>query len=214
VAPIRSADSQVDATLHVCAFFNSDDEEYRILLPCISDELDCGDKALDVFNPDQRHSHLQRLDAVGIDRVAAQQSGQCELRTNTETYLRLDHFDRDRMLTAFDQIADSSSKGAFPRSRIVGRMGWTAEGGSHVDDLVEFEPRANDIWYHHDHAVIYTYHLGQCGGDTVMDVMRTHPMVLNGGPLHKNPLSMPPEEFLDELRERRGRRRPGHAAAR
>jgi hypothetical protein len=34
-APIPFAGSQIDQTRHVCAFFNSPDEEYRVLLPFI-----------------------------------------------------------------------------------------------------------------------------------------------------------------------------------
>ena len=34
-APIPFAGSRLDQTRHVCAFFNSPDEEYRVLLPFI-----------------------------------------------------------------------------------------------------------------------------------------------------------------------------------
>ena len=70
-APISLAGSQLGEVRHVCAFFNSDDEEYRVLLPFIKDGFECGDKAVHVVNPDQRHDHLQRLAAAGIDPTAA-----------------------------------------------------------------------------------------------------------------------------------------------
>lgn len=35
-----------------------------------------------------------------------------------------------------------------------------------------------------------------------MDILRTHPMVILGGVLQKNPFFVPPAEFLEELRER------------
>jgi len=34
--------------------------------------------------------------------------------------------------------------------------------------------------------------------------MRTHPMIIIGGILQKNPFFVHPDEFLRELRERRG----------
>ncbi len=204
-APIHFAGSQLDEVRHVCAFFNSDDEEYRVLLPFIKDGFGCGDKAVHVVNPNQHKDHLQRLAAVGIDTTAAQQSGQLEVRTNTEAYLRDGHFDQDRMLEAFEQLASGNAKGGFPLSRIVCRMDWAAEGQSHIDNLVEFESRVNDVWRRHDDAVICTYHLGKFGGDTVIDIMRTHPMVIIGGILQENPFFVSPEEFLPELRERRAR---------
>lgn len=201
--PIPFAGSQLTATRHVCAFFNNEEEEYRVLLPFIKDGFACGDKAVHVVNPDQRRDHLQRLAAAGIDTTAAAQSGQFELRSNTETYLRDDHFDQDRMLEAFEQMASDNAKGGFPLSRIVCRMDWAAHGRSHIDDLVEFESRVNDVWRHHDDAIICTYYLGKFGGDTVIDILRTHPMVIVGGILQENPFFVPPEEFLPELRQRR-----------
>src|SRR5471032_2524258 len=81
VAPISLASSQLGNTRHVCAFFNSDDEEYRVLLPFIKDGFTCGDKAIHLVNPSQHDDHLQRLAAVGIDTVAAQRAGQFEMRT-------------------------------------------------------------------------------------------------------------------------------------
>jgi len=206
VAPISLAGSQLSDIRHVCAFFNSADEEYRVLLPFIKDGFECGDKAVHVVGPEQHHNHLQRLAAAGIDAAAAQRSGQFELRTNTETYLRDGRFDQERMLEFFEQLASGNASGGFPLSRIVCHMEWASDGQSHVDDLVEFESRVNDVWRRHDDAVICTYDLAKVGGDTVIDIMRTHPMIIIGGILQHNPFFVPPEEFLREVRERRARR--------
>ena len=202
-APITFAGSQLAETRHVCAFFNSEEEEYRVLLPFIKDGFNCGHKAVHVVNPHQRNEHLQRLIGAGIDPAAAERLGQFELRTNSETYLHEGRFDQDRMLQAFEQIASGNAQGGFPLSRIVCRMDWAAEGQSYINDLIEFEARVNHIWEHHDDAVICTYHLGKFGGDTVVDVMRTHPMIIIGGILQQNPFFVPPAEFLREIRERR-----------
>lgn len=208
-APIRFAGSQLDHVRHVCAFFNDDEEEYRVLLPFIKDGFERGHKAVHVVGSRQRHDHVHRLNAAGIDTAAAERDGQFELRTDTDTYLRNGIFDQDRMLEAFDQIASGNVKGGFPLSRIVCRMDWVVEGRSHVDDVVEFESRVNEVWSRHEDAVICAYRLSQFRGDDVIDIMRTHPMVIVGGVLFENPFFVPPEELLPELRERRRRRASG-----
>jgi MEDS: MEthanogen/methylotroph, DcmR Sensory domain len=200
---ISFAGSQLSEVRHVCAFFHSDDEEYRVLLPFIKDGFERGDKAIHVVNPDRCCDHMQRLAAIGIDPTAAQQSGQFELRTNAETYLRNGRFDQDKMLEVFEQLASGNRQGGFPLSRIVCHMDWAGEGRSYVDNLVEFESRVNDVWRRHDDVVICVYDLAKFGGDTVIDIMRTHPMIIIGGMLHQNPFFVPPEEFLRELRDRR-----------
>jgi hypothetical protein len=121
--PISLAGSQLGDVRHVCAFFNNDEEEYRVWLLFIKGGFECGAKAVHVVNPDKRRDHLRRLTAAGIDPAAAERSGQLEVR------------------------------------------------------------------------------------------MRTHPMVIIGDILQRNPFFVPPEEFLPELRQRRGVRNASSPAA-
>ncbi len=200
---IPFADSQFGDSRHICAFFHSDEEEYRVLLPFIRNGFECGDKAVHIVNPDQRQDHLQRLAAAGIDTATAQNDGQLDLMTSTEAYLRDGRFDQDRMMNVFGEMTRDNVKQDFPISRIVCRMDWVADCGSQVDDVVEFEARVNDVWSRRRDAVICTYHLPKFGGDTVIDILRTHPMVIIGGTLQHNPFFVPPAEFLRERRARR-----------
>src|ERR1700678_2486519 len=131
VAPISLAGSELKEVRHVCALFNSDEEEYRVLLPFIKDGFEREDKAVHVVNPKQHGDHIQRLSAAGIDTVAAQRRRQLELRTNTDTYLREGRFDQDRMLEVFEELARGNAKGEFPISRIVCRMDWAGDGRKH-----------------------------------------------------------------------------------
>jgi hypothetical protein len=199
--PISLAGSQLGAVRHVCAFFTSDEEEYRVLLPFMRDGFACGDKAVHVVNPKQRQEHLQRLAGAGIDTATVQQSGQLEVHNNTDAYLRDGKFDQERMLAAFETMA-SGNNPDFPLSRIVCRMDWVSGDQQRIGNVIEFESRVNDIWSQHDDAVICTYHLGKFTGDAVIDIMRTHPLVIINGTLQQNPFFAPPAEFLRDYRQR------------
>ena len=54
----------------------------------------------------------------------------------------------------------------------------------------------------YDDVVVCTYDLNKFSASVVMDVMRTHPMVIIGGILQENPFYVPPDEFLRELKGR------------
>lgn len=202
-APIAFAGSQLGETRHVCAFFNSADEEYRVLLPFIKDGFASGDKAVHVVKPEHRADHLRRLVEAGIDPAAAERSGQLEVLNNSEAYLRDGRFDQDRMLALFEQLASGNAPGGFPLSRIVCHMDWAADDRSHLDTLIEFESRVNEVWRRHDDAVICVYDLARFSGAMVIDMMRTHPMIIIGGTLQENPFYESPDEFLHEYRQRR-----------
>jgi hypothetical protein len=204
--PISLAGSHLNEVRHVCAFFSSEEEEYRVLLPFMKEGFERGEKAVHVINSGRRSDHLRRLAAEGIDVTAAEQSGQLELRCNTEIYLRDGRFDQDRMLEIFEHLASGNAPGGFPLSRITCRMDWAVEDRSRVDQVIEFESRVNEVWQRHSDAVICTYDLTQFGGDAVIDILRTHPMVIMGGILHQNPFFIPPPEFLKEFRARQALR--------
>jgi hypothetical protein len=122
-------------------------------------------------------------------------------------------FAGSQLSEVFEQMASGGANSGFALSRIVCHMDWAAEGRMHIDSLVEFESRVNDVWCRHDDAVICVYDLAKFGGDTVIDIMRTHPMIIIGGILQYNPFFAAPNEFLRELRERRAGRTASHPMA-
>ena len=200
--PIQRGDAALLESRHVCAFFNSRGESYRILLPFIGDGFDRGEKAVHIIGLDQRNDHLARLAEIGVNPISAMSCGQLELRTSADTYLEDGHFDPDKMLTTFQNLASGNGSNAFQRSRIVCNMEWAAEHPCHKHDLIEFESRVNDVWSQHEDMVICVYDLNKIGGDMVVDIMRTHPMIIIGGTLQQNPFYVSPQQFLQEFRLR------------
>lgn len=204
--PVRLGCAHLGEVRHVCAFFSDDGEAYRVLLPFVADGFARGDKAIHVVRPDRTEVHRQHLRDAGTDVEAAEASGQLELRSSTETYLPEGRFDGDRMLAAFEAMAGGNN--GYPRSRIVCEMDWAADQPAVLDALIRFEARVNDIWSRHQDVVICVYDLKKLSGDMVIDIMRTHPMVLIDEVLHENPFFMSPDAFLRERHERSRERVP------
>ena len=143
--PIHFAGSTLGAQRHVCAFFHSADEEYRVLLPFIKEGFERGEKAFHIVDPNLREEHLKRLSSAGIDVTAAEQSGQFELRNWADAYLRDGHFDQERMLALIQEVLEAGKKQRFALTRLVAHMEWALEDRPGVNDLVEYETRLNYI---------------------------------------------------------------------
>src|ERR1700735_5571694 len=100
---------------------------------------------------------------------------------------------------------DATQKG-FPLTRFVTDMGWALEADLDANALLEYESTANYKWIQQRepiNPVICTYDLSRFTADIIVDVMRTHPLVIIGGMLRENPFFVPPQEFLEELRNRK-----------
>jgi hypothetical protein len=72
---------------HICAFFNSVDEEHRVLRSFIKEGLDRGEKAFHIVDPELREDHLKRLTEAGVSVERAMGSGQLEVRPWQHAYL-------------------------------------------------------------------------------------------------------------------------------
>jgi len=200
--PIRFAGSVLGAKRHICGFFRTPEEEYQLLLPFIKEGIERGEKTFHVVDPKRHEDHLRRLKSAGIDVTEAEKRGQFELCNWTQMYLRDGHFDQDRMLATWRDVLVAAGQRGFPRTRLVAHMEWALEDREGVSDLIEYEARFNLMHWSDRDPVICTYDLTRFNGDVIMDVLRTHPMVILGGVLQESPFFIPPEQFLQELRER------------
>jgi MEDS: MEthanogen/methylotroph, DcmR Sensory domain len=201
--PVQFAGGILGQQRHVCAFFNSIDEQHRVLRSFIKDGLDGGERAFHIVDPELRDDHLKRLAQAGIDVQRAMGSGQLEVRPWQEAYLRGDRFDQDAMLVLLEEVLQAGAAGGYPLTRLVAQMEWALLDKPGVDDLLEYETRVNYLLPKYEHPVICTYDLTRVRSTIAMDILRTHPVVIMGGLLHDNPFFVPPEQFLLEIRERR-----------
>ncbi|HUS20285.1 MAG TPA: MEDS domain-containing protein [Terriglobales bacterium] len=152
--PISFANSTLGTQRHICAFFNSPDEEYRILLPFIREGIDRGEKAFHIVDPALMDDHVHRLQESGIDTRATLDRGQLVVRRWQDAYLRDGHFDQDRMLALIQEVLAAGPAEGFPLTRLVAHMEWALEDFPGVNDLVEYETRLNFILPNYQDPVV------------------------------------------------------------
>jgi hypothetical protein len=196
--PIRFAGSELGVKRHVCAFFHTPEEEYRVLLPFITEGFERSEKAFHVVDPELREAHLRRLESAGIDIASVQDEGQFELLDWNEYYFSDGEFDEDRMLAKWDTVLEGAVRKGYPRTRVIAHLEWFQRN---INVLLQYEAKFNLMQPNRD-PVICTYDLSKHSGAFIIEVMRTHPMIIIGGILQENPFFVPPEEFLRELRQR------------
>src|ERR1700736_6722239 len=200
---VQCVGSSLGQHRHICAFFNSVDEEHRVLRSFIKEGFERGDKAFHIVDPALQEDHLKRLAEAGIDVEQATGSGQLELRRWQDAYLRDDRFDQDAMLALLEGVLQSGDASGYPLTRFVSRVETALVDKAGVDSWLEYETRVNYVVPKYDDPVICTYDLSKFSASMVMDMMRTHPVVIIGEVLQENPFFVPPDQFLLEIRERR-----------
>lgn len=153
VRQVRLAGTVLGATRHVCAFFHSKSEEYRVLLPFVKEGIDQGDRAFHIVKDDHRSEHRRLLEAAGIAVPDAERSGQLEIRRWEDAYLLDGHFDQYRMLALIEDVLRDGKTRGYPLTRLVANMEWALEDRPGVSDIVEYETRLNYVLPKYDDAV-------------------------------------------------------------
>jgi MEDS: MEthanogen/methylotroph, DcmR Sensory domain len=189
---------------HVCGFFLSQDEEYRVLLPLTKEGFERGEKVFHFVDPENRPERMRRLEEVGISSAAARRPDQVEVRAWKDGYLRGGRFDKDAMMALLEETLRGAKADGFEQTRVWANMEWALGEFPGVEDLVEYETRVNYLLPKNDDLVVCAYNFTRFSASVVMDVLRTHPLVIIDGFIHENPFFVPPDEFLRELRARDG----------
>jgi hypothetical protein len=197
---IRLAGEMLNAHRHLCAFFDTPEEEVRVLAPFIVEGLDRGEKAFHIVDPAFVDGYIKLLEDEGIAVTAAMQTGQFEIATWHDAYLRTGGFDQFDTLQFIQDVLTQNRDQGFPLSRLVAHMEWSLTDNKGVGDLVEYESRLNDSLSSFDDPVLCVYDTTRFGAGVVMDILRTHPAAIVGEALHRNPFYVEPDEFLRELR--------------
>jgi hypothetical protein len=199
---VRLFGEHLEQGMHICSFFRSSAEKYRVLMPFIREGMEQGDMAFHVVNPALRKEHTQRIAEAGIDAAQAEVDGQLKIIGWDEAHLRGGSFNQSAMLALLPALLNDGRTRGFPITRFIADMAWVLNDPDALDRMLEYECRANLVLPKAGDIVICAYDLDKFGAGVVIDALRTHPIVLVGGIVQRNPFYVPPEELLKELSER------------
>jgi hypothetical protein len=200
-APIHLAGGILDQHRHLCAFFDSMEEEVRVLAPFVKDGLDRGEKTVHIIDPALQRPYVQLYERAGVPMRATLQNGQFELLSWEQAYFRSGGFDQFDMLHFIRETAAKNRVDGYPLTRFVGHMEWSLTGRAGCEHFIEYEARINDMFSDARDPAICVYDTNRFGASVVMDVLRAHPSAITGGVLRNNLFYVPPSEFFRDRSE-------------
>jgi hypothetical protein len=206
------AGTVVERSCHACAFFHSGDEEHEVMLPFMLEGLKNNERVFHIVDPQNRGKRLALLSELPYDISSTRSVEQVEVLSWDDAYLRDGKFDQHAMIDLIQTVLKQGGEAGYDQTRLWANMEWALTGLPGVHDVIEYETRLNHVLPRYDGIVVCTYDLNRFSAHVVMDIMRTHLMVLIGGILHLNPYFVPPDEFLQELACREEEAKPHRAS--
>lgn len=188
--------------LHICAFFDSREEQYEVLLPWLKEGLKNNETVMSILECDMHHDHCSRLSNAEIPVEETLANGQLKVVATEDTYLHGGAFAAERMFNLVEQALIESRNSPYGSFRGCGEMQWALKNIPGTDELMEYEARLNLLTPKYECVILCIYDINKFSGKAVADILASHSHVIMNGRIHKNPHFIEPLELLKKLLKR------------
>ena len=181
---------------HLCLIYESQEEQFAAVVPFMRHGLAAGQACMYIADDNTADAVGAALRSGGIDTDAESARGALRILTKRESYLRDGRFDPDAMIAFLAEATAEARADGFSALRVTGEMTWALGGEPGTERLFEYEAKLNYFIPDHDALVICQYNRSRFEPDVILNVIRTHPVVISGGLVCDNCHYVPPDDFL------------------
>gem|GEM_PF-2029600 len=192
---LEQAIEKLTAHDHLCLIYNTRKEQFAAAVPFMRIGLERGEKCIYIADDNTAAEVIDAMRAGGIDVDSAMQKGSFSVISKQEAYLRHGYFDPDEMIQFLVDTTAQAKKEGYSTLRVTGEMTWMLSGEPGADRLIEYEAKLNKTFPHEDCLALCQYNRNRFSPGVILDVIRTHPLVVVGNTVCKNFYYIPVEEF-------------------
>jgi len=180
---------------HICGMYRGPGERDAILVAFLNAGLTAGDKCICVVDAGEPSEIIAALDPELAARERADDK-QLDVIRASDMHLRSGRFSPDETIASWKAaISEVMYDGRFDLVRAVET--WSLRDVvPDARELVALDSEMNRFLPLFPQVILCLYDLERFGGDSVVDLLRTHPKVLVGKMVLENPYYLGPDEFL------------------
>jgi signal transduction histidine kinase len=194
--PLIESLEQLGPHDHFCSIYENPEEHYAAAIPFMRMGLDRGEKCIYIADDGTIGDVRKAMQSEGVDVERAIESNSLVLATKEQAYLKRGSFDPDWMFTFWKEATDSAMSEGFPALRVTGETEWVLRGGRGLERWMEYESRLTHALLENNCSALCQYNRRCFPPEVILDVIRTHPVVIYRGTVCRNLYYVPAEEFL------------------
>jgi len=181
---------------HLCSIYETQEEELAVAVPFIRLGLERGERCIYIADDDSLLAVRDAFFTEGIDVDRQMSSGALLLATKEQTYLGRGSFNPDWMFTFWEEASLEAAARGFSALRATGETEWVLRGTPGIEQWLEYESRLTRTLQQSNCFALCQYNRRRFSPALILDVIRTHPIVIYRGTVCRNFYYVPPEEFL------------------
>lgn len=177
---------------HICAIFENHDQQMSVMLPFITHGLRAEQLCVWISPPPAADAFRRALSQAGGDLPTLEASGQLVLISDLDFYLRDGLFLPDRTLDLILTLMEDGQRRGYSSMRVTCDHSWLAGGPVNVDLWEKYEHQVTECLAKVPVVGICQYDQRRCPGDFMLAALHTHPMVILGETISRNPFFTSP----------------------
>ena len=194
--PLIAALERLGPHDHLCSIYESPEDHYAVAIPFIRIGLDRGEKCIYIADDGTVGDVRQAMESEGIDVDRASASKALVLATKEQAYLEHGSFDPDWMFSFWKEATQLAISEGFSALRATGETEWVLRGGRGLERWMEYESKLTHTLSESNCSALCQYNRCLFPPELILDVIRTHPMVIYDSAVCQNLYHVPPAEFL------------------
>jgi PAS domain S-box-containing protein len=181
---------------HLCVIYETREEQSAVASPFLATGLERREKCLLLADENTAAAVLDALRKRGTDVDRYLRGGALTITHKRDTDLQQGRFDPDWWIGFLNQASAEAAASGFSAFRILGDLSGAPGEDTRADNFLAYESRLNRFLRNHNARMICQYSRNLDSPEFMLGIIRTHPVVVYGGLVCKNPYYVPPEEFL------------------
>ena len=181
---------------HLCSIYESSEEHLAVAIPFIRIGLDRGEKCIYIADDGTEAAVREAMSVEGIDIERAIATDSLVLAGKEAAYLKHGFFDPEWMFTFWANATAEAMSQGFSALRATGETEWMLRRARGLERWMEYESRLTHMLADLNCVALCQYNRQLFPSELILDVIRTHPMVIYRGGVCRNMYHVPADEFL------------------
>src|SRR5438105_4664538 len=195
--PLIAALKQLGPHDHLCSIYENQQEHLAVAISFIQVGLSRGEKCVCIADDEKLRDIREALQAQGIDVDRAVASKSLVWATKEQAYLKRGSLELDWMFSFWKEATELAISEGFSALRAIDEREWVLKGTLGLEGSMEHESRLTHSLSQSKCLALCQYNRQVFPPELILDVIRTHPIVVHGNTVCRNLYYVPPEEFPD-----------------
>ena len=183
---------------HVCAVYDNADQRFAALVPFVTAGLARGRRCVCVATEADESVLPEVLRAAGLDLEELSRAGRLIIRPGgPDLHTEGSGFQPLLGVEAIVDLARTALADGFTALQLVGEMSWALGRDPEVSGLAEFEARVEKATPELPAAMLCQYDHSRFPSEVLREVIAIHPLSIVGDKVCRNPLRVPPDQYLE-----------------